>query len=203
VTPDSLGRRLRAERERQQIALDAIAERTKIGIGLLKGLERDDVSRWPSGVYRRAFVHAYASELGMDGDAVAREFLERFADPEIGRPARSPTLFSGGLRLSLDGTPSAFSGGCLLPDPVHRLAAGACDAGLVLLLAAGSWALAGSFWASAALIALCYSAVSVLVLGNTPGVCLFSSIEAHETPVTEESSGLLTPPTISAISSSP
>jgi hypothetical protein len=52
------GRRLRMERERRRITLASIAENTKIGLSLLKGLERDDLSRWPSGIFRRSFVHA-------------------------------------------------------------------------------------------------------------------------------------------------
>ena len=202
MTPDNFGARLRAERERQQIALDVIAERTKIGVGLLKALERDDVSRWPSGVYRRAFVLAYASELGLDGEAVTKEFLERFGDPEAGTSPTPPKLLSGGMRLLLADAPLPFSGGCLVTKRVHRLAASACDVVVVLSLAAGLWALIGSFWAPAALIAVCYSVASVLILGNTPGVCLFVSA-AHEAPPTDESPGLLTSPAISAISSSP
>ena len=78
---DSFGARLRHERERRQIALKSIAEGTKIGIGLLAGLERDDVSRWPSGIFRKSFVRAYAEAIGLNADAVVREFAERYPDP--------------------------------------------------------------------------------------------------------------------------
>ena len=80
-TAESFGARLRYERERRQIALKSIAEGTKIGIGLLEGLERDDVSRWPSGIFRKSFVRAYAEAIGMDPEAVIREFVERYPDP--------------------------------------------------------------------------------------------------------------------------
>ena len=46
--PESFGARLRQQRERQQIALTAIAEQTKIGLSLLEALERDDLSHWPA-----------------------------------------------------------------------------------------------------------------------------------------------------------
>ena len=78
---DSFGARLRYERERRQIELKSIAEGTKIGISLLEGLERDDVSRWPSGIFRKSFVRAYAEAIGMDADRVVREFVERYPDP--------------------------------------------------------------------------------------------------------------------------
>lgn len=78
---DSFGAGLRQRREEQQIALSTIAEQTKIKLSLLEGLERDDVSRWPSGIFRRAFVRDYARAIGLQPDAVVREFLDRYPDP--------------------------------------------------------------------------------------------------------------------------
>ena len=77
----SFGGRLRYERERRQIALKSIAESTKIGVPLLEGLERDDVSRWPSGIFRKSFIRSYAEAIGLDADAIVREFVERYPDP--------------------------------------------------------------------------------------------------------------------------
>jgi transcriptional regulator with XRE-family HTH domain len=79
--PEKLGARLRQRREQQQIALSTIAEQTKIKISLLEELERDDVSRWPTGIFRRAFIRAYALAIGLDPDVIVREFLERYPDP--------------------------------------------------------------------------------------------------------------------------
>ena len=76
----SFGARLRSERERQQIALRTIADRTKIKLSLLEALERDDVSQWPRGIFRRSHVRAYALAIGLDPDAVVREFLEIHPD---------------------------------------------------------------------------------------------------------------------------
>jgi len=84
---DSFGTRLRSERERRHIALASISENTKISASLFEGLERDDVSRWPSGIFRRAFIRSYAAAIGLDADAIAREFLERFPDPAEATPA--------------------------------------------------------------------------------------------------------------------
>lgn len=78
---ESFGARLRQQRERQQIALTSIAEQTKIGLSLLEGLERDDVGRWPTGIYRRSFIRSYAQAIGLDPDVVARDFLELYPDP--------------------------------------------------------------------------------------------------------------------------
>jgi hypothetical protein len=70
------------QRQRQQVALAAIAERTKIKASLLEGLERDDASHWPTGIFRRAFIRAYAEAIGLDPDPIVREFLELHPDPD-------------------------------------------------------------------------------------------------------------------------
>ena len=98
----SFGRRLRLERERLGISLEAIAASTKIKRSLLADLERDNVSKWPQGIYRRAFVREYAAAIGLPADAVVTEFLELF--PEEGTPAGARSLrteSSNGLRLTL------------------------------------------------------------------------------------------------------
>jgi transcriptional regulator with XRE-family HTH domain len=79
--PETFGARLRQQRERQQVTLASIADQTKIAISLLEGLERDDVSHWPSGIFRRSFIRAYAGRVGLDADAVVKEFLELYPDP--------------------------------------------------------------------------------------------------------------------------
>src|SRR5688572_30881046 len=77
----SYGARLRLQRERKRVALSDIVERTKIKLSLLEGLERDDMSQWPAGIYRRSYFRAYAQAIGLDPGAAVREFLERHPDP--------------------------------------------------------------------------------------------------------------------------
>src|SRR5436190_23199402 len=99
--PESLGTRLRQQRESQQIALATIAERTKIKLSLLEELENDDVSHWPTGIFGRAFIRAYARAVGMDHESVVREFLVLYPDPieaeaaataeDAGAGGRTPT----------------------------------------------------------------------------------------------------------------
>ena len=79
--PPSFGARLRQHRERQGIALATIAEKTKIKQSLLDGLERDDLSQWPPGIFRRAYVRSYGQAIGLDPDTVVRDFLERYPEP--------------------------------------------------------------------------------------------------------------------------
>jgi transcriptional regulator with XRE-family HTH domain len=78
---ETMGGRLRRRREQQQIALTAISEETKINVSLLEDLERDDLSRWPSGIFRRAFIRAYAHAIGLQPDTVMREVMVLHPDP--------------------------------------------------------------------------------------------------------------------------
>ncbi len=78
---ETFGTRLRLQREEQQIPLATIAEQTKIKLSLLEGLERDDVSRWPTGIFRRSYFRAYARAIGLEPDRVLQEFQELYPDP--------------------------------------------------------------------------------------------------------------------------
>jgi len=78
---ETFGTRLRLQREDQQIPLATIAEHTKIKLSLLEGLERDDVSRWPTGIFRRSYFRAYARAIGLEPDRVLPEFQALYPDP--------------------------------------------------------------------------------------------------------------------------
>jgi transcriptional regulator with XRE-family HTH domain len=77
----TFGSRLRAQRERQQVALADIADRTKIRLSLLESLERDDVRAWPAGIFRRSYLRDYAAAIGLDPEDTVREFLALYPDP--------------------------------------------------------------------------------------------------------------------------
>jgi len=99
---DSFGARLRRHRELCGVSLADIAEQTKIKASLLDGLERDDVSQWPSGIFRRAYVRAYATAIGFDPDSVVREFLVVHPDPsDTHEPRQAPQTGLRGLFESL------------------------------------------------------------------------------------------------------
>ena len=83
----TFGARLKAQRERQQVTLEAIAEQTKIRLALLQGLERDDVSRWPGGIFRRSYFRSYAAAIGLDPEQTVREFLGVYPEPAEEPPA--------------------------------------------------------------------------------------------------------------------
>jgi transcriptional regulator with XRE-family HTH domain len=187
---DLFGRRLRSERERRHITLESIAENTKISIGLLRDLERDDVSRWPSGIFRRSFVRSYAEAIGLDADDIVREFLDRHPDAQQLEALAAYAAANGGarrprpktvFRLTLADSPQRFSGGRLLTRISSRLAAAAWDAGTTLALALTAFVVLGQFWTPLGVVMLCYYIGGILVLGNTPGVCLFAP-RSHDDP---------------------
>ena len=192
MADELIGRRLRSERERRRITLESIAANTKIGIGLLKALERDDVSRWPTGIFRRSFIRAYADAVGLDGDDIVREFLEQYPDPfdsaatptpgDTPRRALSPT----GLRLTMADTPQSFSAGHLLAGMRERISAVAWDGATTLVVAVTSYVLFENFWTPLGVFMLFYYLGSVLILGNTPGVSLFAPTISHELEPAEE-----------------
>jgi transcriptional regulator with XRE-family HTH domain len=78
----TFGTRLRLQREEQQISLSVISEQTKIKRSLLEGLERDDLSRWPTGIFRRSYFRAYARAIGLEPDRMLSEFQALYPDPD-------------------------------------------------------------------------------------------------------------------------
>jgi hypothetical protein len=172
--------RLRNERERRQIALSSISANTKISASLFGSLERGDISRWPSGIFRRSFIRAYAEAIGLDPDTVAREFLSHFPDPlEPAAPvtpgSTAATSADGaGLRLKLADAPTPFVHGRLLDGMRLRWAAVACDGGFVLAVALCVFIACDKFWLPLGVAMIAYYLGGILLLGNTPGVCLWA-----------------------------
>jgi len=180
------GDRLRYERERRQIDLKTIAESTKINLHLLEGLESDNVSRWPSGIFRKSFIRSYAEAIGLDPEPIVREFIERYPDPEPIAPEPEPPppprpLFAIApsarpvvVKLTIISTGSQFSRGTLLSSLRSRWVAAVCDATISCTIAAGLFLVLGHFWRPLGVSMLLYYIGGIMLLGNTPGVCLFA-----------------------------
>lgn len=75
---DTFGPRLRRERERRGVSLEAIVTRTNVSLELWQGFECSDVSRWPARLYARAFVRDYARAVGLDPKEVVDDFCRLF-----------------------------------------------------------------------------------------------------------------------------
>ena len=172
-TPDhaarrqEFGPRLKAARERHGVSLDDIAKATKVSPGLLHALERSDVSRWPKGIFRRAFFRDYVAAIGLTPETHVREFLELFPDGEE-HPAPPPLSTAAAarfepvpaLRLTLATRPAWTMRTSDLRQALADLPA-------FLLLAAGSWWWTdGNLIAGAATVAVCYYPRMVTAIGR-------------------------------------
>jgi len=165
TTRDSLGWNLRSERERRGITLEAIAQSTKIRPSLLAALESGDVSKLPGGIFRRAFLRAYAAAIGVPPEPLVAEFSRLFPEPGAASESDSSAsdLVHGEMRLTLE------------PEPSWRSAAGrqglaaVADTSAVLLLA-GAIALltGGNQWVLGGAIGLVYYALATAFLGRSP-----------------------------------
>jgi transcriptional regulator with XRE-family HTH domain len=78
MSRDAFGPNLRRTRLQRGITLQTISEHTKISVEMLAGLERNDFSQWPYGIYARAYVRQYAYAIGIDPDATVDEFCRWF-----------------------------------------------------------------------------------------------------------------------------
>jgi hypothetical protein len=69
---------LRRHRQRSGATLAGIAAATRIRVELLDGLERNDFTGWPRGLYARAYVRDYAEAVGLDPEDTVDEFCRLF-----------------------------------------------------------------------------------------------------------------------------
>jgi hypothetical protein len=169
----TLGADLRRERERRGLALRTISENTKVSVALLEGLEADDISRWPGGIFRRAFVRAYAQCVGLDADEVFRRFERQFpvdgADPVEPTDALAAAACRPAVVRQFPQQRQAPRGAAV--GPRARVLGTAADLTVAAVLAFGS-AAAGSRLLWPVLLIACYYAVGVLVTGTSPMVAL-------------------------------
>src|SRR2546428_12213755 len=82
-TSSGFGAKLREARERRGVTLRQIANATKISVGQLEALERNDISKLPGGIFSRAFVRSYAVEVGLDPEATIQDFIAQFPHDSV------------------------------------------------------------------------------------------------------------------------
>jgi transcriptional regulator with XRE-family HTH domain len=75
---ETFGPRLRRERERRGISLETLSVLTNVSVELWIGLESNDFSKWPRGLFARAFVRDYARAIGLDAAEVVDDFCRLF-----------------------------------------------------------------------------------------------------------------------------
>jgi transcriptional regulator with XRE-family HTH domain len=197
---EAFGPNLRRLRVQRGISLDRIAASTKVSAELWAGLERSDLSRWPTGIYARAYVRAYAVEIGADPDATVDTFCRLFphGDRRAERVVRGQASLMGhDLRWKDDlvgsvteekraTTPAIDTD---LPSVAFtrtgRIAATAFDVAGVMAAAAAIHAVLPIRWSvSIACAAMAYHGISMLTIGCTPAVWTIETYLASRHPTT-------------------
>jgi transcriptional regulator with XRE-family HTH domain len=99
---DAFGPNLRRIRIQRGVSLEQISDATKVSVSLWKGLERNDFSRWPSGIYARAYLRSYADAIGVDPDTTVDDFCRWFpqGDRRVERTVREQAAIVGHNQLN-------------------------------------------------------------------------------------------------------
>ncbi|MHB8217313.1 MAG: helix-turn-helix domain-containing protein [Candidatus Sulfotelmatobacter sp.] len=71
----TFGEKLRKQRERRGLELDAISNSTKISTRMLRALEDEHFDQLPGGVFNKGFVRAYARQVGLDEEEAVTDYL--------------------------------------------------------------------------------------------------------------------------------
>ena len=99
----TVGARLREAREKRGVSLRQIANKTRISVMSLEALERSDLARLPGGIFTRAFIRAYAEEVGLDPDRMIQDFIAELP-PEAATATAHPKMVEDGEELESERT---------------------------------------------------------------------------------------------------
>ena len=75
---DAFGPNLRRIRVQRGISIHEIVAATNVNAALWEGLERNDLSRWPTGIYARALRAQLRKAIGVDPESTVDEFCRCF-----------------------------------------------------------------------------------------------------------------------------
>ena len=194
---EAFGPNLRRIRVQRGISLDQIAIATKVSQDLWSGLERNDLSRWPTGIYARAYIRAYAIQLGVDVETTVDDFCRFFpqGDRRVARVVREQAALVGHqstwkdeltasvqrnrrANAETDDTPAVLGF-----TRTGRIVAAIVDTSAVIGIAVSVSSLSPIGRASSiAAAALGYHVISLVLLGCTPAVWLLDTYLANRHP---------------------
>lgn len=159
ATREAFGPTLRAARERKGLSLQAIADSTKINPALLAALERNDVSRWPKGIFRRAFLRAHAAAIGLPPEPIVAEFLRLFPEDS---PAHETvhTVHELRLTLAVDARTATIAAAKRAVVALVELS------GVLLVGAIAAWLLNADWLKTSGVIGLVYYPLAARCLGH-------------------------------------
>jgi len=73
----SFGQYLQTLRLEKKISLEKVSEETRIGLGMLKLIEKEEHDKLPDEVFVKGFLRAYARAVGVDGGEVVQRYETR------------------------------------------------------------------------------------------------------------------------------
>ena len=95
----SFGQYLQAVRLEKKISLEEVSEETRIGLDILKLIEKEDHENLPAEVFVKGFLRAYARAIAADGEEAVRRYelrlnvVHKLDDSETGSGNSSPKLW--------------------------------------------------------------------------------------------------------------
>lgn len=90
------GQLLRAQREKQELSLQDIANRIHLDIKIIESIEKDNYEGMPAATYVKGYLRSYAKTVGADADNVVKLYNEDSPQPppEILPEVKPPTQVS-------------------------------------------------------------------------------------------------------------
>jgi cytoskeletal protein RodZ len=126
-TRQEIGRTLERARKERGLSLQQVEQATKIRVKYLRDLENENLDVLPA-VYMLGSLKTYAAHLGLDGEALAREFKRRQAllqeehnQAQEEPPASEPRGLIASLSrlLGAESPETAEDDSATVPDPGH------------------------------------------------------------------------------------
>ncbi len=107
MTREAFGPNLRRMRLQRGVTLDEIAKATKVPPDMWEAFEQNDLSRWPYGIFARAYVREYARLVGADPQLTVDEFCRWFpnGDRRLAPVVRGQAEIVGHQDLQWEDTP--------------------------------------------------------------------------------------------------
>jgi cytoskeletal protein RodZ len=94
----SFGQYLQAIRLEKKISLEQVSEETRIGLGMLKLIEKEDYDNLPDEVYVKGFLRSIARAIGADDQAAVQRYESRL---NVAQKLSGSEADSGKLTLNL------------------------------------------------------------------------------------------------------
>jgi hypothetical protein len=169
-------RSLKSARESRGITLAAIERATKVPAYMFAALERNDLRRWPKGLFRRSFFRDYVRMIGLPVAETCAEFVRLFPDDANSVPASPVTATEaiqaqqvGDVRLVLDAGWHPPGTSALLRFVIALL-----DATAIVFAAVIAWLAGLERPETTAIVGLVYFFLATVLLGESPAKWVLS-----------------------------